>query len=55
MKNQEQVDSVRCQLLSMTPDERVELLADIDICRGCGDDLRREDGTTMMCYCENDE
>ena len=55
MKNQEQSDSVRAQLLSMTPDERCELLASIDICRGCGIDLRREDGTVAMCYCQNDE
>jgi len=55
VKNPEQVDSVRCQLLSMDPDERVELLRSIDICRGCGTDLRRDDGTSMACYCENDE
>ena len=55
VKNPEQVDSVRCKLLSMDPDERVELLRSIDICRGCGTDLRRDDGTSMACYCENDE
>lgn len=27
----------------------------LDICRGCKDDLRRPDGTTYWCHCENDE
>jgi hypothetical protein len=48
-------DIVRSAFLAMPADDRPAAFVDIDICTGCGVDLRKADGSTFVCHCTNDE
>ena len=48
-------DIIRSALLAMPAVDRPTAFVDIDICTGCGVDLRQADGSTAACHCTNDE
>ena len=53
-KDKEISDKVRALLLDA--DDVGDVLSETDICRGCGSDQRRADGSSYYpCQCQNDE